>query len=260
MPASFNAPVSGGLDDLFDLGGGVGMTMGAYSPPKTIWLPAMKAKGLEISGTFARRAGVIQMEMTLSNKAMSVMTDFAIQFNRNSFGLAPAGPLQVLTPLNPNQSIEVALPLSTVGPVMKMEPLSNLQVAVKNNIDVFYFSCQYPISMLFVEDGKMERQVFLATWKDIPNDNESQFQIKDCHLNSDAVSNKLQSSNVFTIAKRTVEGQDMLYQSMKLTNGIWVLAELRVQTGNPNYTVSLKCRAPEVSQCVFQSYEAILKN
>lgn len=48
-----------------------------------VWLPAMKAKGLEISGTFARRAGVIQMEMTLTNKAMSVMTDFAIQFNRN---------------------------------------------------------------------------------------------------------------------------------------------------------------------------------
>lgn len=48
-----------------------------------LWLPAMKAKGLEISGTFARRAGVIQMEMTLTNKAMSVMTDFAIQFNRN---------------------------------------------------------------------------------------------------------------------------------------------------------------------------------
>ncbi|KAE8292164.1 AP-1 complex subunit beta-1 [Larimichthys crocea] len=260
MPASFNAPVSGGLDDLFDLGGGVGMPMGSYSPPKTVWLPAMKAKGLEISGTFARRAGVIQMEMTLTNKAMSVMTDFAIQFNRNSFGLAPAGPLQILTPLSPNQSIEAALPLSTVGPVMKMEPLTNLQVAVKNNIDVFYFSCQYPISMLFVEDGKMERQVFLATWKDIPNDNESQFQIKDCHLNSDAASNKLQGSNVFTIAKRTVEGQDMLYQSMKLTNGIWVLAELRVQTGNPNYTVSLKCRAPEVSQCVFQSYEAMLKN
>ncbi|XP_069379874.1 AP-1 complex subunit beta-1 isoform X3 [Paralichthys olivaceus] len=260
MPASFNAPVSGGLDDLFDLGGGVGIPTGVYSAPKTVWLPAMKAKGLEITGTFARRAGVIQMEMTLNNKAMSVMTDFAIQFNRNSFGLAPAGPLQILTPLSPNQSIEVALPLSTVGPVMKMEPLNNLQVAVKNNIDVFYFSCQYPINMLFVEDGKMERQVFLATWKDIPNDNESQFQIKDCHLNSDAASTKLQGSNIFTIAKRTVEGQDMLYQSMKLSNGIWVLAELRVQAGNPNYTVSLKCRAPEVSQCVFQTYEAALKN
>ncbi|XP_057687264.1 AP-1 complex subunit beta-1 isoform X4 [Corythoichthys intestinalis] len=260
VPPAFTAPVSGGLDDLFDLGGGVGMPVSAYVPPKTLWLPAMKAKGLEITGTFGRRAGVVQMEMTLTNKAMSVMTDFAIQFNRNSFGLAPAGPLQVLTPVSPNQSIEVVLPLNTVGPVMKMEPLNNLQVAVKNNIDVFYFSCQYPISMLFVEDGKMERQVFLATWKDIPNENESKFQLNDCHLNSDAASSKLQGSNIFTIAKRTVEGQDMLYQSMKLTNGIWVLAELRAQAGNPNYTVSLRCRAPEVSQCVFQSYEAVLKN
>ncbi|CAL8342956.1 unnamed protein product [Lota lota] len=260
MPASLNAPASGGLGDLFDLGGGVGMPMGTFVPPKTLWLPAMKAKGLEISGTFARRAGVIQMEMTLTNKAMSVMTDFAIQFNRNSFGLAPAGPLQVPTPLSPNQTIDVSLPLNTVGPVMKMEPLNNLQVAVKNNIDVFYFSCQYPISMLFVEDGKMDRQVFLATWKDIPNENEAQFQINDCHLNSDAASSKLQGSNVFTIAKRTVEGQDMLYQSMKLTNGICVLTELRVLTGSPSYTVSLKCRAAEVSQCVFQCYEAALKN
>uniref|UniRef100_A0A667YJH8 AP complex subunit beta n=1 Tax=Myripristis murdjan TaxID=586833 RepID=A0A667YJH8_9TELE len=250
------------------LGGGLDSLVGVLSNTVTtallklpdVWLPAMKAKGLEISGTFARRSGVVQMEMTLTNKAMSVMGDFAIQFNRNSFGLAPAGPLQVLTPFTPNQSIEVTLPLNTVGPVMKMEPLNNLQVAVKNNIDVFYFSCQYPISMLFVEDGKMERQVFLATWKDIPNDNESQFQIKDCHLNSDAASNKLQGSNIFTIAKRTVDGQDMLYQSMKLTNGIWILAELKVQAGNPNYTISLKCRAPEVAQSVFQSYEAVLKN
>lgn len=36
MPPAFSAPVSGGLDDLFDLGGGVGMPMGAYSPPKAV--------------------------------------------------------------------------------------------------------------------------------------------------------------------------------------------------------------------------------
>lgn len=54
---------------------------------------------------------------------------------------------------------------------------------------------------------------------------------------TDAASNKLQSSNMFTIAKRTVDAQDMLYQSMKLSNGIWVLAELRLQAGSPNYTV-----------------------
>uniref|UniRef100_A0A8D1BFI4 Adaptor related protein complex 2 subunit beta 1 n=1 Tax=Sus scrofa TaxID=9823 RepID=A0A8D1BFI4_PIG len=209
--------------------------VGLYLIP--VWLPAVKAKGLEISGTFTHRQGHIYMEMNFTNKALQHMTDFAIQFNKNSFGVIPSTPLAIHTPLMPNQSIDVSLPLNTLGPVMKMEPLNNLQVAVKNNIDVFYFSCLIPLNVLFVEDGKMERQVFLATWKDIPNENELQFQIKECHLNADTVSSKLQNNNVYTIAKRNVEGQDMLYQSLKLTNGIWILAELRIQPGNPNYTV-----------------------
>ena len=36
LPASLSAPVSSGLDDLFDLGGGVGMPTGAYVVPKTV--------------------------------------------------------------------------------------------------------------------------------------------------------------------------------------------------------------------------------
>lgn len=198
--------------------------------------------------------------MTFTNKALQHMTDFAIQFNKNSFGVIPTTPLPIHTPLMPSQSIEVSLPLNTIGPVMKMDPLNNLQVAVKNNIDVFYFSGLIPLNIFFVEDGKMERQVFLATWKDIPNENELQYQIKECHLNADTVSGKLQNDNIYTIAKRNVEGQDMLYQSLKLTNGIWILAELRIQPGNPNYTLSLKCRAPEVTQYVYQVYDSVLKN
>ncbi|XP_058014452.1 AP-1 complex subunit beta-1 isoform X1 [Ahaetulla prasina] len=260
MPSNLGGPLGGGLGDLFDLAGGVSNLSGSHVAPKTVWLPAVKAKGLEISGTFSRRAGSLSMDLTLSNKALQVMSDFAIQFNRNSFGLAPAAPLQVHTPLAPNQNVEISLPLNTVGSVMKMDPLNNLQVAVKNNIDVFYFSTLYPLYILFVEDGKMERQMFLATWKDIPNENEAQFQIKDCPLSADAASGKLQGNNIFTIAKRNVEGQDMLYQSLKLTNGICVLAELRIQPGSLNFTLSLKCRAPEVTQHVFQAYETILKN
>lgn len=62
-------------------------------------------------------------------------------------------------------------------------------------------------------------------------------------LSEDTVSSKLQNNNVYTIAKRNVEGQDMLYQSLKLTNGIWILAELRIQPGNPNYTVRCQTRS-----------------
>ena len=59
-----------------------------------------------------------------------------------------------------------------------------LQVAVKNNIDVFYFSTLIPLHVLFVEDGEMEKRVFLATWKDIPAQNEVQFEIKDVQHNA----------------------------------------------------------------------------
>ncbi|KAM9677895.1 LOW QUALITY PROTEIN: AP-2 complex subunit beta-like [Trichechus inunguis] len=239
---------------------GIGMAPGGYVAPKAVWLPAVKAKGLEISGTFTHHQGHIYMEMNFTNKALQHMTDFTIQFNKNSFGVIPSTPLAVQTPLMPNQSIDVSLPLNTLGPVMKMEPLNNLQVTVKNNIDVFCFSCLIPLNVLFVEDGKMECQVFLATWKDIPNENELQFQIKKCHLNADTVSSKLQNNNVYTIAKRNVEGQDMLYQSLKLTNGIWIMAELCIQPGNPNYTLSLKCRTPEVSLYIYQIYDSILEN
>lgn len=62
-----------------------------------------------------------------------------------------------------------------------------------------------------------------------------------CVAPTDTVSGKLQNNNIYTIAKRNVEGQDMLYQSLKLTNGIWILAELRIQPGNPNYTVKAFC-------------------
>ncbi|XP_009948533.1 PREDICTED: AP-1 complex subunit beta-1-like, partial [Leptosomus discolor] len=87
--------LGGGLDSLMgdeseglrsDVGGspaGVGTLSGSYVAPKTVWLPAMKAKGLEISGTFSRQVGSISMDLVLTNKALQVMSDFAIQFNRN---------------------------------------------------------------------------------------------------------------------------------------------------------------------------------
>lgn len=56
-------------------------------------------------------------------------------------------------------------------------------------------------------------------------------------LTSDQVVSKMQQNNVFTIAKRNVEGQDMLYQSLRLINNVWVLIELKIQPGKPDILV-----------------------
>ena len=255
-PMTSSAPANALLGDIF----GMPSTSTFFTPPKQVWLPAMRGKGLELSGTFTRRAGSIVMEMTFSNKAMSAMTGFAIQFNKNSFGLSAAQPLSVPSPLNPNQSVDVSLPLSNTGQIQKMDPLTNLQVAIKNNVDVFYFSCIVPMNVYCTEDGAMDKRIFLSTWKEIPPQNEAQFVIENVPLTADQLSEKLQKNNVFTIAKRNVDGQDMLYQSVKLTNGVWVLTELKIQPGNPTITLSLKCRTMDVAPAINQMYEVLLHN
>ncbi|CAK1541735.1 unnamed protein product [Leptosia nina] len=246
---------TGLLGDIF----GVAAPPASFVPIKQCWLPADKGKGLEIWGTFSRQGGQPRMEMTLTNKAMQPMTGFAIQLNKNSFGVYPAGALSVGA-VGAGARADAPLPLATGGPVQRMDPLNNLQVAVKNNIDVFYFACLIPAHVLFTEDGQLDKRVFLTTWKEIPAANEVQHTISGVVGTADTIAHKMSLNNIFTIAKRNVEGQDMLYQSLKLTNNIWVLLELKLQPGNPEATLSLKSRTVEVATCVFQAYEAILKS
>lgn len=60
----------------------------------------------------------------------------------------------------------------------------SFQVAIKNNIDVFYLSTQVPLHVLFTEDGEMDKKVFLSTWKDIPASNEQQYTINNVQHNA----------------------------------------------------------------------------
>ncbi|XP_050353640.1 AP-1 complex subunit beta-1 isoform X2 [Nymphalis io] len=252
--ASVTGSATGLLGDIFGA-----VPPASYVPPKQCWLPADKGKGLEIWGTFTRQNGQMRMEMTFTNKAMQAMSGFAIQLNKNSFGVFPGGALAVGA-LAPGAAADAPLALAAAGPVQRMDPLNNLQVAVKNNIDVFYFACLIPAHILFTEDGQLDKRVFLTTWKEIPAANEVQHTISNVLGTADSIAQKMTLNNIFTIAKRNVEGQDMLYQSLKLTNNIWVLLELKLQPGNPEATLSLKSRTVEVATCIFQAYEAIIKS
>lgn len=239
-------PPASGLADIFGSSfsaGGTSSGISGYQSPKQMWLDAGKAKGMQLEGSLSRRNKKIYMDMTITNKAMQPLSGFAIQFNKNSFGLIPAEPLNVPGPVFPNQSTQVSLELSTDGPVQKMEPLTNLQVAIKNDVDVFYFATIVPLLVYFGEGGQMEKREFLEMWKEIPEQNELQFQINNSQgLTADTMCAKLQASNVNTVARRSVDGQELLYHSIKYTNNIYVLSELKIHQGSPALTLSLKSR------------------
>ena len=58
------------------------------------------------------------------------------------------------------------------------------QVAVKNNIDVFYLSMTIPLHVLFSEDGEMEKKDFLQLWKEISSASEVQHVIAQVQHNA----------------------------------------------------------------------------
>lgn len=52
-------------------------------------------------------------------------------------------------------------------------------MAIKNNIDVFYFATVVPLLIYFSDKGQMEKREFLDMWKEIPEQNELQFTIQN---------------------------------------------------------------------------------
>merc|ERR1719225_1859059 len=138
-PAAAPPSTNALLGDIFGLGNAASTTF--YIPPKQEWLSAAKGKGLEVSGTFSRKNGVIYMDMTFSNKAMQPLSGFGIQFNKNSFGLAPAQPLNVPA-IPPNQSVDVSLPLNTGGAVQKNGALDQLASSCQEQCRRFLFCHQ----------------------------------------------------------------------------------------------------------------------
>lgn len=65
------------------------------SPPLPILLPATTGQGLQISGQLTRREGKIYYNLKFENHTQTPLDKFMIQFNKNTFGLAAGGPLQV---------------------------------------------------------------------------------------------------------------------------------------------------------------------
>lgn len=51
-------------------------------------------------------------------------------------------------------------------------------------MDVFYFAVLVPAHVLFTDEGRIEKKAYLNTWKEIPEQNETQFSISGVSLSS----------------------------------------------------------------------------
>ncbi|KAJ1886456.1 hypothetical protein LPJ66_009623 [Kickxella alabastrina] len=199
-----------------------------YVPTQRILLDAQQTQGLEILGTFARRNGQIQMEMSFVNKSGIPIGEFAIQFNKNSYGLMPGSSLNAGT-VGPMSSVEVTLPLVTGGPAMPMQPLNNLQIAIKCTAGVFYFQTQFSLHILLEESGQSDQGLFLRMWKAMPENMQTSHTAHNLRFMSmEDMRNKLNMNNVFTVAQRAVGNATHFYTSSKMIDGSVFYSEIKV--------------------------------
>ncbi|MED6181454.1 hypothetical protein PIB30_019530 [Stylosanthes scabra] len=230
-------------------------------PPLPILLPASTGQGLQISAQLTRRDGQVFYSMLFENNTQVPLDGFMIQFNKNTFGLAAGGPLQV-PQLQPGTSARTLLPMVMFQNVSQGPPNSLLQVAVKNNQQpVWYFNDKIPFHVFFTEDGKMERSAFLETWRSLPDSNEVSKDFPGLVIGSvDATLERLAASNVFFIAKRKNANQDVFYFSAKMPRGIPLLIELTTVVGSPGVKSAIKTPSPEMSAFLFEAIETLLKS
>lgn len=230
-------------------------------PPLPVLLPAAKGQGLQISAELTRSDGQVFYSMLFENNTQSVLDGFMIQFNKNTFGLAATGPLQV-PPLHPGTSARTLLPMVLFQNVAPGAPNTLLQVAVKNNQQpVWYFSDKISLHVLFTEDGRMERATFLETWKSLPDSNEVLREFPGLVIKSmESTLDKLAASNMFFIAKRKNANQEVLYLSAKIPRGIPFLIELTAAVGVPGVKCAIKTPSPEMAPLFFEALEHFLQS
>ena len=196
------------------------------------------------------------MDMTFTNKSAQALGEFAAQFNKNSFALSPAAPLSIPT-LAPNASHNVSLPIGNHGHILKSNPLTRLQVAIKDNVGISYFDCDVPMHCLWHESSKLERGDYLKRWKDLPDTAETVTSLSGVCGSSDIVLEKLAVNNVASVAKRTVSGHELCYLSIKFINDVYVLIELTLK-GSGVAQLAVKTGTPEIVVGVQQSIQQIL--
>ncbi|KFK32939.1 hypothetical protein AALP_AA6G308700 [Arabis alpina] len=229
-------------------------------PPLPVVVPAAAGQGLQISAQLTRKDGQVFYSMLFENNSQAVLDGFMIQFNKNTFGLAAAGPLQI-QPLHPGTSARTLLPMVLFQNMSAGPPSSLLQVAVKNNQQpVWYFTDKIILHALFGEDGRMERGAFLETWRSLPDSNEVLKEFPGITITSvESTIELLTAFNMFFIAKRKNGNQDVIYLSAKVPRDVPFLIELTAMVGQPGLKCAVKTPTPEIAPFFFEAVELLFK-
>eukprot|EP00929_Paragymnodinium_shiwhaense_P078931 TRINITY_DN4096_c0_g2_i1.p1 TRINITY_DN4096_c0_g2~~TRINITY_DN4096_c0_g2_i1.p1 ORF type:complete len:909 (+),score=257.80 TRINITY_DN4096_c0_g2_i1:91-2817(+) len=240
----------GGALDLLDLDGDAPSSPAAAPTPgvqKTPVLPPTQngqggRNGLGINAAIARQNGSIQLMMTVSNSSGMALNGFMIQLNKNPFGLGP-GAQWMVPEVAPGSSTETSLALQP-GTLMSGQPPTNplfLQVAVKTNMDVFYFSVHYDLPAVFIETS-VDKDRFTSQWQGVGDQRQISWVGRlAAPLDEEALKSRLALDNIHYVARRKEDDvTTVVYFAACTTNNLVITCELAIKANNPAMRVAIR--------------------
>jgi AP-1 complex subunit beta-1 len=229
-PSSTSTGGMGGMEDLF------GSSMSVAAKPKHLLLDAGKA-GYQLNGEFQKSGSDIVLNLDFVNQTSVPAAGFAVQFNKNIFGLAPKSQaIQFNPPLQQGQSGSFSIPVginkNLYAPNLPAEKAGFVECAMMNrqksapqNVD--YFRIPVNLAAVTSPGGKLEKSAFIEKWKGIqPSEVSQTFGGLTGGPNVDATSRVFEGSNFFHVATRTAGGEIAYYSSKLVGPPVLMLVEV----------------------------------
>lgn len=229
-----------------------------------------KSGGVDVLAAYRQVNGNVLMELEFQNKSCSApVSNLAIQLNKNAFGLSPVNQQIICNPpvqvgSSGTAIVQLVANRSMLAPVQPGQPASpQVQVAIKNmaTSQVFYFAANFNIDAMFSSGGQMDRNDFIETWKNIDDGKEVFSTVSDLpSTDIDGIQAKFELHNIFFIARRQgMDGQEVVYFSMKTMTGMDFLAELTFKAGVNACKICLKTENTSYGHLVKNAIENLLR-
>eukprot|EP00003_Mantamonas_plastica_P027388 TRINITY_DN586_c0_g1_i5.p1 TRINITY_DN586_c0_g1~~TRINITY_DN586_c0_g1_i5.p1 ORF type:complete len:457 (-),score=184.06 TRINITY_DN586_c0_g1_i5:58-1428(-) len=211
--------------------------------PKMTVLPANQGDGMAVAVSFHRRENVVEMEFKIGNGSNSPIGGFAVQFNKNIYQLNPAAPMQIGSnnAVAPGGSEEGTLPLNRNGQSAEgVNPV--LQVAIKNNVKVYYFQTMVPFYVFLVAGEPLDRKSYVSEWKNIDDGDERGSDLKSMATTDlSALESLLAENNIYTVVKKpSNDGTTTFYMSATSEFGSTHFVELCVSATGGHHRIATR--------------------
>lgn len=218
--------------------------------PRVI-MTAEQGHGLMVTGDFIIEDGTIFLDATFYNQSTEHLSDFEIQFNRNSFGICPAATLD-LPAMRPGQSCPTRLPcVQTDQHVSTDAPFSTIiQMGLRSNTGLVFFEVPVPVLCATRPGATIEKTDFAERWQQIPDTQEVTIDVAGIPGLEPTVQ-RLQGANLAEIARRRPQdnpdvvvlyfyGQTSLFESE-------FFVEFTLKPPN-NCTIAVRATRQEIAQ------------